>query len=318
MSTPSERPPLRPSSRDRLARRRTLRRRRLAALVAIGLATAIAVGASLAFTRGGGKSSAQTQTQTEKTQRQDAKEKAEKQRKAKAAAHMQRALEAKADLAAARYAEIGLPLYCGGGKKNLVALTFDDGPSQYTERDLLPVLGARHARATFFILGRHISNYPNAILKEVRHGALGDHTWNHSSLPGLNRFALKAELGDTQRELQRAIGKPIRLFRPPYGAHDAMVDQQVKAYGMLQVLWSIDSHDWNGLSATAMTNRILAIVKPGSIVLMHDIHPNTIEALPTLVRALHHRGFRLVTIPEMLVLDPPSMRQLSLGAAGCE
>jgi len=288
-------------------------------VLVIGAAAAVVVAASLAFTRGGGggKSSANTQTKAQKAQRQDAKEKAEKRRK-EAAARVQRKLEAKADLAAARYAEIGLPLYCGGTRKNVVALTFDDGPSQYTESDLLPVLGARHARATFFILGRHISNYPNAILKEVKHGALGDHTWNHSSLPGLNRFALKAELGDTQRELQRAIGKPIRLFRPPYGAHDATVDEQIKAYGMLQVLWSIDSHDWKGLSATAMINRVLASVKPGSIVLMHDIHSNTMEALPTLVRALHHRGFRLVTIPEMLVLAPPTMRQLSLGAAGCE
>jgi peptidoglycan/xylan/chitin deacetylase (PgdA/CDA1 family) len=283
-----------------------IRRRRIIALLSIAAAAAV-VAASLAFTTRSDKN--ETPARVGKT--------AQIWRHRQHRAHPEQKLEARADRAAARFAEIGLPLYCGGGSRRLVALTLDDGPSIYTARDVLPVLGARHARATFFVLGRHIAGFSGVIRKELGYGALGDHTWNHASLPGLNRLAVKAELGDTQHQLQQLTGLPVRLFRPPYGAHNAKIDRQVRAYGMLQVLWSLDSHDWKGLSPKAITKRVAENVRPGSIVLMHDIQPATVHALPKLVRALHHRGFRLVSVPELLALDPPSLRQLHRGFDGC-
>lgn len=283
-----------------------IRRRRIVALLSIAAAAAV-VAASLAFT-----------TRSEKrTAPARATKTAQIWRHQQHRAHPEQKLEARADRAAARFAEIGLPLYCGGRSRRLVALTLDDGPSIYTARDVLPVLGARHARATFFVLGRHIAGFSSVILKELGHGALGDHTWNHASLPGLNRLAIKAELGDTQHQLQQLTGRPVRLFRPPYGAHNANIDRQVRAYGMLEVMWTLDSHDWKGLSAAAITKRVADNVRPGSIVLMHDIQPAAVHALPKLVRALHHRGFRLVSVPELLALDPPSLRQLHRGFDGC-
>lgn len=288
-------------SRDRL-----IRRRRIVVLFSIATAAA-AVAASLAFTTRHEKSKAPARATTT----------AQIWRHRQRGARAEPKPEAKADRAAARFAEIGLPLYCGAGSRRLAALTFDDGPSVYTAKDVLPVLGARHARATFFILGRHIAGFQSPILKELQHGALGDHTWNHASLPGLNRLAMRAEIGDTQHQLQQLTGRPVRLFRPPYGAHNAKIDRQVRAYGMLEVLWSVDSHDWKGLTPKALIKRVLSLVRPGSIVLMHDIQPSTVQALPKLVRALHHHRFRLVSVPELLALDPPSTRQLREGIDAC-
>ncbi len=285
---------------------RLIRRRRIIALLSVA-AAAVVIAASLAFTARSKKSA--TPARAAKT--------AQIWRHRQHRAHPEQKLEVRADRAAARFAEIGLPLYCGGGSRKLVALTLDDGPSIYTARDVLPVLGARHARATFFVLGRHIAGFSGVILKELGHGALGDHTWNHASLPGLNRLAIKAELGDTQHQLQQLTGRPVRLFRPPYGARNAAIDRQVRAYGMLEVMWTLDSHDWKGLSPAGIVKRVVENVRPGSIVLMHDIRPATVRALPKLVRALHHRGFRLVSVPELLALDPPSVQQLRQGFDGC-
>ena len=296
-----------------------MRRRRIAAGLTLCAVAAIGVAAAVAFTGGGGSSRAKREGATTTTT-SSPKPPAERKRKAKVRKSeqaRQKALALSADRAAARFAELGYPLYCGGTHKNVVALTFDDGPATLTDQGVLRVLGNRHAHATFFILGRHIQNYPLVVRKELRFGAVGNHTWNHASLTGLNAFAIKSELGDTQRQLEQTTGRPIRLFRPPYGAHGPKVDELVRSYGMLEVLWSVDSHDWKGLSSDAIIQRVVGLVGPGSIVLMHDIHENTVEGLPKLIRKLRRRGYRLLSVPEMLVVDPPSQRQLSLGAGGC-
>ena len=87
---------------------------------------------------------------------------------------------------------------------------------------------------------------------------------------------------------------------------------------MVEVMWSLDSLDWQGGNWKAVVRRVTQEVRPGSIVLMHDIHPNTVAAMWKLVPALHHLGYRLVTVPELLALDPPTDRQLQRGMDGCE
>ena len=235
----------------------------------------------------------------------------------RSATETQAKLDQLGDRAVVHYAEMGLPVYCGGTSKKVVALTFDDGPGPYTVGSVLHVLRKRKARATFFLVGRRIQEYPAVPGQEAALGTVGDHTWNHAQLTGLDENAMKSEVEDTQTAIAQATEGPVELFRPPYGAHDGAVDREVSSLGMVEIMWSLDSLDWQGGNWKAVVARVLQHVRPGSIVLMHDIHPNTVAAMWKLVPALQRLGYRLVSVPELLALDPPSDRQLQLGIAGC-
>src|SRR5471032_1715337 len=174
----------------------------------------------------------------------------------------------------------GQPVFCGGGRSNAVALTFDDGPGQYTEQ-VLSLLRGAGAHATFFLVGNRLQYWPSVVRDEARFGAVGNHSWSHPSLPDLPRWLVWLELERSQWETSLRIGRQPRLFRAPYERHDAMTDGVVSSLGLLQVFWSVDSQDDapNAKVARVVRN-VLAGLHPGAIVLMHDIHPWTLRALP--------------------------------------
>ncbi len=221
--------------------------------------------------------------------------------------------------AVARFVKLGYPLYCGGGKKGRnVALTFDDGPGPYTELYAFKILRQAKARATWFLVGRLIANWPSIPKRELAFGPLGDHTWSHPFLPALSAGRMANEIASAQNEIERASGRPVTLFRPPYGARNTVVDQEVKSLGMLQVLWSIDSLDSQGADWNGITKEVLDNVRPGSIILFHENRGQTIRALKfNILPALRKRGFKTVTVPELLALDPPTLAQLKAGPAAC-
>ncbi|WP_263730563.1 polysaccharide deacetylase family protein [Cellulomonas sp. SG140] len=181
-----------------------------------------------------------------------------------------------------------------------VALTFDDGPGPDTGR-LLDELAARAVHATFFVVGRQIAKEPGAVAREVAAGhVVGNHTWDHAMLPSLSDEALAAEL-DTTSQAIVAEGAPApTLARPPYGSLSPSVTQAFASRGMAGVLWDVDTEDWKNRDAGVTTERALAGAHPGAIILMHDIHPSTVDAVPGLVDALRARGFTLVTVPQLL------------------
>jgi peptidoglycan/xylan/chitin deacetylase (PgdA/CDA1 family) len=205
----------------------------------------------------------------------------------------------------------GVPLYCGGRHGRYVALTFDDGPSSYTAR-LLRVLARADARATFFVVGNRVSARSALVRIEERRGAVGNHTWSHPRLVGLERRVLVQELVRTQAAVVRATGgaRPL-LFRPPYGAGTPAESAAVRALGLADVRWSVDSGDDRpGATAGSVVRTVTAGLRPGAIVLLHDAHPWTVAALPWILRAMQHRHLTAVTIPELVALDPPSHAQL--------
>jgi peptidoglycan-N-acetylglucosamine deacetylase len=295
---------------SRRARERSLRRRRAGALLVLVAVVGVVVALTVAFGSGSGKRASPPRTTALIHSGTSTKHR-------QSAAGSQAKLEQRAAEAVTHYAEIGLPVWCGGPNKKMVALTFDDGPGPYTASSVLHVLRKRHARATFFLVGRRIQDYPSVPMQEVELGAVGDHTWNHAQLTGLDENAMKSEVEDAQAAIGQATRRPVTLFRPPYGARDGAVDREVSSLGMVEVMWSLDSFDWQGGNWKTLVTHVLQDVRPGSIVLMHDIHPNTIAALWKLVPALHHLGYRLVSVPELLALDPPTDRQLERGIAGC-
>ncbi len=178
-----------------------------------------------------------------------------------------------------------------------VALTFDDGPSATQTPAILATLDRLGAKATFFEEGRHVAGH-EALMQEILAGGdeIGNHSFHHPTYPGY------AELASTQRSIAAATGFTPCLFRPPYGLTDATVVSAARRARLETVLWDDDSYDDRHPGVGAIRARTLSLVQPGSIVLMHDggHHPQTVKALPSIVRNLRSRGFRLVTVTELL------------------
>lgn len=181
-----------------------------------------------------------------------------------------------------------------------VALTFDDGPGEYTGH-VLDLLAAHHARATFFLLGQMITNETRDFVRRmVSEGhEVGNHSWDHAALSGLSPEALRQELERTQEAVRKVTGVRMRLMRPPYGATNHEVQAGTKQAGLAQILWAVDTLDWLNRNPTVIAQRSAA-AKPGDIVLMHDIHATTVQALPRLLDELDRKGFTYVTVSELL------------------
>jgi peptidoglycan-N-acetylglucosamine deacetylase len=210
----------------------------------------------------------------------------------------------------------GEPLYCGGGNAKVVALTFDDGPGPYTDT-LVRLLRRANAHATFFLIGNRLQYWPHAPRAEVGVGAVGDHTWSHPRMTDLPSWLVWAELMRAQYAIGQSMGWKPRLYRAPYELHDASTDGVVRSLGLLQVLWSATSgDDLKHPTAKSVARNVIRELRPGAIVLLHDIHPWTVQAMPAILRAARARGYRLVSIPELLVLDPPSAHQHCTFAPG--
>jgi peptidoglycan/xylan/chitin deacetylase (PgdA/CDA1 family) len=184
-----------------------------------------------------------------------------------------------------------------GPASRAVALTFDDGPSLTQTPAILAVLDRLHARATFFEEGRHIDGREDLMRQILAAGdEIGNHSFDHPRYPGYG------ELAATDRRIRSATGFEPCLFRPPYGLIDAKVAAASRRARLETVLWSLDSHDDHHPGAAAIRANAVDLAQPGSIVLMHDggHHPQTVRALPGIVRALRARGFRFDTVTELL------------------
>ncbi len=211
---------------------------------------------------------------------------------------------------------LGYPVRCGGDRKPLVALTFDDGPGPLSEATIT-ILRSAAARATFFLVGKELAGWPaltDIPAEELTVGTIGDHTWNHVSLVGKPNASLVVEVVQTQRAITQATGATVALFRPPYGAHDARVDAFLQAHGLLEVLWSIDSLDSQGASPDQILARVSSGLRPGAIILLHENRSTTLHVLPSILSLVKARGFRTVTVEQLLQRDPPTLKQLRTGA----
>lgn len=221
-----------------------------------------------------------------------------------------------------RLRELGLPIYCGGGKGPYVALTFDDGPTTLTPQ-LLQVLADNQARATFFEIGSKAARSPDLVKAEAGAGAVGDHTWSHVSLPGLGRRRVTDEIDKAKRAIEQGSRARVQLFRPPFGVSDGVVRDVSRGLGLLQVLWNVDSGDVSGGSTTPRAHEIARNlaerVRPGAIVLLHEDEamPRAIEALQIFLPELRRRGLKAVTVADLLRLDPPDVGAIENGPPAC-
>lgn len=176
-----------------------------------------------------------------------------------------------------------------------VALTFDDGPGADTER-LLKTLAEKHVTATFFLVGTNVEKRPDVVRDTAAAGhLLANHTWDHPQLTTLDDDEVRAELERTQEAITTASGETPTFLRPPYGDVDDRVRSVATRTGLQVILWNLDTLDWKTKDAAETRRRAVEGARPGSVVLMHDIHPTTVDAVPGIIDDLRAQGYVLVT-----------------------
>lgn len=198
----------------------------------------------------------------------------------------------------------------GRGSFKQVALTFDDAPDTQFTPQVLDVLKQYNVRATFFLIGSEAEKYPEIVKRIVREGhVIGNHSYNHKLYTKLSDDKFRAQVLQTQKALKSLIGYTPRLIRPPYGEISESQLLWASQQGLRIVNWNVDSQDWKQINREQVTNNILNHVKMGAIVLQHtgggpgQNLSGTVEALPKVIEILQSRGYKLVTLPEMLQLS---------------
>ena len=188
-----------------------------------------------------------------------------------------------------------------------IAMTFDDGPSAVLTPKLLDILAAHHIKATFFVLGEMVAEHPEILARAVREGhEIASHSWSHPNLGKMSQEGVRSQLQRTDDEIKGATGTRPTLFRPPYGSITERQKRWIHdEFGYAIILWDVDPLDWKRPGPAVVRNRILKETRPGSIVLSHDIHPGTIEAMPSTFDELAAKGFKFVTVSELLNMATP-------------
>jgi len=188
-----------------------------------------------------------------------------------------------------------------------IAMTFDDGPSATLTPKLLDLLAARHIKVTFFVIGENVAEHPEIVARAAREGhEIGNHSWSHPNFAKMSQESVRSQLQRTDDAIKNATGKRPTLMRPPYGSLTEREKHWIHdEFGYQIILWDVDPYDWKRPGPAVVRNRILKETRPGSIVLSHDIHPGTIEAMPSTLDALEAKGFKFVTVSELIEMATP-------------
>ena len=182
--------------------------------------------------------------------------------------------------------------------KKVVALTFDDGPNPATTKQALDTLSKYGIKATFFVLGKNISGNEDLLKRMKKDGhVIGNHSWSHPVLSKLSLDEAKKQITDTEDALTKVLGSSTKLMRPPYGA---ITDDIRNSLDLSFIMWDVDSLDWKSKNETSILTEVQRQVRSGSIVLLHDIHGETVNALPKIIDYLKEQGYSFETIPELL------------------
>ena len=188
-----------------------------------------------------------------------------------------------------------------------IALTFDDGPSAKLTPKLLDLLAAHHIKATFFLIGENAAEYPDLVAREAKEGhEVANHSWSHPNFAKMSDDAVRSQIRRTDDAIRNAIGNNPTLLRPPYGSITPRQKRWInQEFGYKIVLWDVDPLDWRRPGPNVVCNRIVKNTRAGSIVLAHDIHPGTIEAMPCVLSQLEAKGFKFVTVSELITMETP-------------
>lgn len=185
-----------------------------------------------------------------------------------------------------------------------IALTFDDGPHPSNTPRLLKILRERNVKATFYVIGRSVNLYPQILRQTVAEGhEIGNHTQTHRLLSKLSDSQVLDELRRCRDAVTQASGVTMRTMRPPYGGLLSRQRELVHAeFGYPTILWSVDPLDWKRPGARVVSSRLINGTSDGGILLAHDIHAPTIDAIPTTIDTLLRRGYQFVTVSQLIAM----------------
>lgn len=183
-----------------------------------------------------------------------------------------------------------------------VAMTFDDGPHPQNTPRLLDMLRARNIKATFYVIGGNVDRYPHIVRRIVAEGhEIGNHTYTHRKLTSLGDADVKKEMSRTEDAIVRAAGVKPRTMRPPYGA---LLQRQRSSifsdFNYPTIMWSVDPNDWKRPGPSVVTSRILSGAHNGAIILAHDLHAPTVDAMPGTFDGLLSNGYNFITVSQLL------------------
>lgn len=184
----------------------------------------------------------------------------------------------------------------------LVALTFDDGPSSAHTPRVLDILRRHGAKGTFFVLGSNAKRCSSIVARAASEGhEVGVHTWSHINMARSSMSKIDSEVSRTSDVIRSITGKTPVVMRPPYGSTTAgIVKHMYDRYGMRSIMWDVDTQDWRKPGVSTVVSRAVNNAKPGSIILVHDIHASTLAAVEGIVTGLQARGFKLVTVSQLM------------------
>lgn len=182
-------------------------------------------------------------------------------------------------------------------ERKQIVLTFDDGPNDKSTVEILTILNKYDVKATFFVLGQNVVKYPDVVKMMHEQGhEVANHSWSHKDLTKLNPTQMNAEMDRASNAIFKAIGEYPTAYRPPYGAVNANVREEIQ---LTPVLWNIDTMDWHHKDPVKTLENVKANAKDGGIVLMHDIHQQSAEALEAVIQYLQEEGYEFVTTKEL-------------------
>ncbi len=189
----------------------------------------------------------------------------------------------------------------GSINKKEVALTFDDGPSPKTTEKILKILRDNHIHATFFVIGKNAERFPK-LLKEISDegNEIGNHSYSHPNSLLLSPSKLRQELSKTDKIITKITGKKPKFFRPPSGSFGYNLSFIAASLKYTMVLWWIDTYDWKEPGKKKVMEIVKYHLTNGAIILMHENHKTTIEALPDVIKYIKSKGYKFVTLSELL------------------
>ncbi len=187
---------------------------------------------------------------------------------------------------------------------NHIAMTFDDGPHPQNTPRLLDMLAARNIKATFYVIGRSVDLHPGVLRRTVAEGhEIGNHSHTHRLLSKLGDSEVRQEMQRCQDAVGRAAGVRMRTMRPPYGGLLQSQRELVhRELGYPTILWSVDPLDWKRPGPSVVSSRIISGTTAGGIVLAHDLHSQTVDAMPATFDGLLRRGFKFVTVSQLIAM----------------
>jgi len=188
-----------------------------------------------------------------------------------------------------------------------IAMTFDDGPNPQLTPRLLDILKERGIRATFFVVGKNVAEYPDIVRRMSSEGhEVANHSWSHPALTRLGAESFRKQIENTNDAIAKVTGKRPVLMRPPYGATSSILNKRLgEEYGLKVILWSVDPLDWKYRNSNRVYNSIIQNTQPGAIILTHDIHATTVAAMPATFDSLLGKGYKFVTVSELIAMELP-------------